>query len=1254
MAVHSEFGSSLLENLKLEDPWLPSSCWESIPSESGPRLPQFSHSSSIPDPLRHASSLSEASLVRLAMNGLQGVQSALISLEKISSAFCCDLADRTFHQIPNLWNRSASTHAQGKILKSIGCSGLLIFLLRRFVDYFRNSNSDGSISGMRRDGYSQPAGTQIHHDAEVLEEHPPYSLVNHAFSVAVGKIIEGYVCALDTLYASVHLRHSSESAEMSLRESSAVGCLNSIVYSEITLLELYLHTKELRTRIEALGNICNLHNIASSFSESSFEEIIAKAKFEFHSFCRGGNLLTYLYTQLKVADPPHHAVLKFLFLRSCEPYCGFIRSWIYKAEISDPYKEFIVEYLDNLLPYQHGKAGISPEIPLASVRDRDGVAIPCFLKDYVIPLFRAGQQLQVLMKLLELGTYVASEGQTYEDLLPCWSGFSSNHPSYVFPVTQTKENIETRVIARASYYKRMQEKLETVLKNLEFKYQQVVSHDSVPNGLGSAWRSVNYPVSFKLDNSLIAASPENRRDINGGSDDTESDDSNTADDLSDEANKYESSECSSSYDAEEQFVSEQPTKVSSHMVELQEKYFSPLIFSVSPHIHNSMEKAHECEESYHTRSDSDGICGRVDENCQDEQSLHNGMSLSQIFVATESEKPNWLVMSDPQYVGNLFDPSWPVNGFSKSSVSLDNNYRDTSCSHLLDSDPKMSKTGSLKEGISYYSKMMLMNSASLAEELFGKDRLENSICTSDLFITQDWKFNSGNNFFSMNPMLRKNTFLKLQTVHGERNGIQCGKSLPYFDFSSVEDPCKGCVENISVGFIDSGVSANIGKNDAQDRHCNDKEAALIDKTKICGATEPSELKDCNKENASLMSFSGGSSWESLLRRSLITVSNSVGAHNKSLLAKFEMPLDFIIDKCLFQEIMLQYKYISKLTIKLLEEEFDLQEHLLALRRYHFMEFADWADLFIMSLWHHKWSVTEAEQRLPEIQGFLELSIQRSSCEYDRNKDKLYVYIKGHDTMHLSTSPIGLHSFDFLGLGYRVDWPVSIVLTPVALKIYSEIFSFLIQVKLAIFALTDVWRSLKELWPLISKRDNAELHQREVTHFNLLMKIRHQVNHFVSTLQQYVESQLSHVSWCRFLHSLQHKVKDMMDLESVHMSYLTDSLHICFLSDEMRPVASIIDSILQCALDFRSCLRGGMWGVGIIDKGDLEGRLSRINISQVLVIKKTFDKNLRDLHLYYLKSPKHGDYRLSRFWDYLNYNGFYSDGSNPMGYYAFSI
>ncbi|KAB1206336.1 Gamma-tubulin complex component 6 [Morella rubra] len=262
-------------------------------------------------------------------------------------------------------------------------------------------------------------------------------------------------------------------------------------------------------------------------------------------------------------------------------------------------------------------------------------------------------------------------------------------------------------------------------------------------------------------------------------------------------------------------------------------------------------------------------------------------------------------------------------------------------------------------------------------------------------------------------------------------------------------------------------------------------------------------------------------------------------------------------------------------------------------------------------------------------------------------------MKGHRPMPLSTSTLGVHAFNFLGLGYRVDWPLSIVLTAGALQIYAEIFSFLIQVKLAVFSLTDLWCSLKDLVQCVNRNHTFEHPESEVSHFNILMKLRHQVNHFVCTLQQYVVSQLSHVSWCRFLHSLHNKVKDMLDLESLHMAYLMDSLHICFLSDETRHIASKFENVLQCALDFRFCLTGGIGDVGI-NQGDLMAKLSRINISQVLAIKRTFERNLKELHVCYLKSPKNREFGLSPFWAYLKYNEFYSDDGNEMTYYAFPV
>lgn len=44
--------------------------------------------------------------------------------------------------------------------------------------------------------------------------------------------------------------------------------------------------------------------------------------------------------------------------------------------------------------------------------------------------------------------------------------------------------------------------------------------------------------------------------------------------------------------------------------------------------------------------------------------------------------------------------------------------------------------------------------------------------------------------------------------------------------------------------------------------------------------------------------------------------------------------------------------------------------------------------------------------------------------------------------------------------------------------------------------------------------------------------------------------------------------------------------------------------------------------------------------QVHIIRRAFIKNLEELYLIYLKTPKHGEFGLSQFWDYLNYNEYY--------------
>ena len=65
------------------------------------------------------------------------------------------------------------------------------------------------------------------------------------------------------------------------------------------------------------------------------------------------------------------------------------------------------------------------------------------------------------------------------------------------------------------------------------------------------------------------------------------------------------------------------------------------------------------------------------------------------------------------------------------------------------------------------------------------------------------------------------------------------------------------------------------------------------------------------------------------------------------------------------------------------------------------------DFCCHSLKAQKWRVIEADSKLPDIQGYLELSVQKSSCEHDRNKDRLFVYIKEECTLPLSKGTIGV-------------------------------------------------------------------------------------------------------------------------------------------------------------------------------------------------------------------------------------------------------
>lgn len=113
------------------------------------------------------------------------------------------------------------------------------------------------------------------------------------------------------------------------------------------------------------------------------------------------------------------------------------------------------------------------------------VSVPCFLKDVCRPLLRAGQQLQVLIKLLDMCNCMTTRDQSYErgallsnlaDVLPYWNDSTSEHVSCSFPLTFMKRNMEAMVLKRETLYRMLQEKLENLFPRLSIRCWQISSN----------------------------------------------------------------------------------------------------------------------------------------------------------------------------------------------------------------------------------------------------------------------------------------------------------------------------------------------------------------------------------------------------------------------------------------------------------------------------------------------------------------------------------------------------------------------------------------------------------------------------------------------------------------------------------------------------------------------------------------------------------------------------------------------------------
>uniref|UniRef100_A0A2I2YL92 Gamma-tubulin complex component 6 n=1 Tax=Gorilla gorilla gorilla TaxID=9595 RepID=A0A2I2YL92_GORGO len=156
----------------------------------------------------------------------------------------------------------------------------------------------------------------------------------------------------------------------------------------------------------------------------------------------------------------------------------------------------------------------------------------------------------------------------------------------------------------------------------------------------------------------------------------------------------------------------------------------------------------------------------------------------------------------------------------------------------------------------------------------------------------------------------------------------------------------------------------------------------------------------------------------------------------------------------------------------------------------------------------------------------------------------------------------------LELRYKVDWPLNIVITEGCLSKYSGVFSFLLQLKLMMWALKDICFHLKRT-ALLS-------HMAGSVQFRQLQLFKHEMQHFVKVIQGYIANQILHVTWCEFRARLA-TVGDLEEIQRAHAEYLHKAVFRGLLTEKAAPVMNVIHSIFSLVLKFRSQLISQAWG-----------------------------------------------------------------------------
>ncbi|KAL8698110.1 MAG: hypothetical protein Q9224_002000, partial [Gallowayella concinna] len=266
-----------------------------------------------------------------------------------------------------------------------------------------------------------------------------------------------------------------------------------------------------------------------------------------------------------------------------------------------------------------------------------------------------------------------------------------------------------------------------------------------------------------------------------------------------------------------------------------------------------------------------------------------------------------------------------------------------------------------------------------------------------------------------------------------------------------------------------------------------------------------------------------------------------------------------------------YKTTMARLIDLMDNKFQLFEHLKALKKYLFLGQGDFIVLLMESL-ASSLDRPAGSQYRHTLTAQLEYAIRGSNAQYDSAE-----VLRRLDARLLNEESHGKIGWDVFTLEYKVDAPVDVVITPWANKQYLAVFSYLWRIKRVEFALGSTWRRCKTG----ARGVLATIDDNQSKDWKSARCCIAEMIHFVNQLQYYILFEVIEASWNQLQAAITKPGATLDDLIGAHTVYLKTITHKALLGSARSSITGPRDdgfklqlhNILKTMLAYKDVVDG---------------------------------------------------------------------------------